>query len=303
MNTENLIRGMVNPNFDRPGVDCRRLLKVEPNFFAALKSEVLEFVERESSSNMASANHPLKSTGPYGNASVFSLYNHSGDPGDFRHNNSPFIGNKWFAKAQQYPNIDRFLRVFPEKFNFRINLLGNRSGLKPHQVYTIVPSPQRGQQVLLCRFHLPIVTNDSSYVIFRGNYHHFEAGEIYFFNNATVHTACNEGSGTRIHLVWDVVLTEEAFYNYFVGTPEETLLTRAADPTVPVLKRQPFRSYRPAFANSFYEKTNKVGIPTALLAQPINKLRGLFFKHSSLHRPSRMDIGVNALRSAVASSG
>jgi hypothetical protein len=44
-----------------------------------------------------------------------------------------------------------------------------------------------------------------------GGIYHLAPGIIYFVNHGCVHSARNGGADDRIHLVWDTLLTREAF--------------------------------------------------------------------------------------------
>jgi hypothetical protein len=58
------------------------------------------------------------------------------------------------------------------------------------------------------RFHLPVMTNAEAEVVLENNIYHFDAGNIYFFNQGCIHGARNRGHADRIHLIWDMLLTD-----------------------------------------------------------------------------------------------
>ena len=71
------------------------------------------------------------------------------------------------------------------------------------------------------RFHLPIQTNDEAELHLDGLVYQLKTGVIYLVNQGCVHAAQNHGPRTRVHLVWDSLLTEELyaflFQNRFVS--------------------------------------------------------------------------------------
>lgn len=58
---------------------------------------------------------------------------------------------------------------------------------------------------------------------------HLKAGVVYLVNHGCAHWACNEGDQRRVHLVWDVLLTREAFTFMFEEAVPGGILTRFAE--------------------------------------------------------------------------
>ena len=68
---------------------------------------------------------------------------------------------------------------------------------------------------------------------------------IYYFNQGCVHAASNPGDAPRIHLVWDQLLTPDAFALMFGGAPVPHGLLRIPNEARPVrtLARVPMPHY------------------------------------------------------------
>ena len=82
------------------------------------------------------------------------------------------------------------------------------SGLSPHKVMSI----QFGKK-FQCRFHLPVITNSSVWVMLDWRKYWLKRGIIYFFNKGSVHSAGNDSERTRYHLAWDCMLDYNMFDN------------------------------------------------------------------------------------------
>jgi hypothetical protein len=79
--------------------------------------------------------------------------------------------------------------------------------LTPHsQVY---PHKDRGL-LFECsrRFHIPITTNDQSYITVGATKLNMRQGECWEINNCATHSAQNLGKTDRVHLIVDIILNE-----------------------------------------------------------------------------------------------
>jgi len=75
------------------------------------------------------------------------------------------------------------------------------------------------------RIHLPILTNSEVLMFLDGDLYHFEEGNIYFFHNGCIHSSENNHLyEDRIHLVWDMLLTEDTFQRIFLRNHLSPLL-------------------------------------------------------------------------------
>lgn len=55
------------------------------------------------------------------------------------------------------------------------------------------------------RLHVPLLTNDGAYLLWEGVRSHLTVGRLYEINNRVLHSATNEGSALRVHLILDIM--------------------------------------------------------------------------------------------------
>jgi hypothetical protein len=55
------------------------------------------------------------------------------------------------------------------------------------------------------RIHIPLCTNDSCRQIFEDREYHLEVGKVYEINNRIMHSARNNGTEDRIHIILDLM--------------------------------------------------------------------------------------------------
>lgn len=180
-------------------------IKKEENF-TSIQNECLELYKNYKSSDVTSSSHRTYWTNPYGKANQWDLFNVDGNFDSNSGIGIKYIKNKKFHHHNKFPNLGKLIDSFPDKINFRLNLLKPGSGLGQHEEQ-IVEIYQK-KPFLRIRFHLPIQTNIKSNVFLDGEWFHYEEGKIYFFNNGCVHCAENNGDEDRLHLVWDCVYTK-----------------------------------------------------------------------------------------------
>ena len=212
--TQQILDAIRNADYREPGLSCLRVLRLDPRFFTALRTELGQLARRHRPSVVTEKTHVTNWTRPYGEAYQFSLLNASGrfEDTSVDHKHSSF--GKRFHHGEEYPTLARFIDFFPHCLNFRLNVLGPHSGLAPHEEHVTLRATS-GLIGLRARFHLPVFTNSQAEILLNGEIHHFREGVVYFFNNGCVHAARNEGSEPRTHLVWDMFLTREAFDTTF----------------------------------------------------------------------------------------
>jgi Aspartyl/Asparaginyl beta-hydroxylase len=201
-----------------PGIRCLKLLCVEPDFFAALRDEVLRLCATERPSSVGRPGHVTKWTEPYGDVLQYSLLNRSGRYDDYSSDHALSGLGKWFCDALRYPTLARLVRAFPDAINFRINVLGEGAGLSPHEEHALFET-STGTVGVRARLHLPIATNATSELVLEDEVHALATGVVHYVNQGCVHAARNAGPGPRVHLVWDVLLTEAAFDRLFGEGP------------------------------------------------------------------------------------
>jgi hypothetical protein len=214
---EQVLAGIRDGNYHRGGFRCLRLLRVEEDFFSALRGEVIRLCDDQSPSDARATDHVTNWTRPRGEVLQFSLLNSSGRCDDFSEDHSLSCFGKRFHLAARYPTVARLVQALPHVINLRVNVLGPRARLAAHEEHSIVRTDS-GAITVRARFHLPIETNAAAELILDGHAYHLEAGTVYFVNHGCVHAASN-GLLRRIHLVWDVLLTRQAYRALFEEGP------------------------------------------------------------------------------------
>lgn len=207
------IRSIADVNFNGAGPKALRLFRVKDELFDRLSGELKQLTERYSPSRVADYGHATNWTNPFGAAVQFSLLNRSGRFDDTSADHDLSLSGKSFHYAAEFPAVDELIRAFPHAVNMRLNGMGQKSGLSPHEENVVhwcgLKNPRRF--FVRVRFHLPIQTNPQALVLLDGQTFHFEERYIYFFNNGAVHSANNQGDRYRYHLVWDMLLSRETF--------------------------------------------------------------------------------------------
>jgi hypothetical protein len=207
------LRSVASVNFNGTGPKALRLFQVEAGFFEQLKTELVRLTTAYSPSQVQDYGHATNWTNPFGAAVQFSLLNRSGKFDDTSCDHNLSLTGKAFHHASEFPRVAEFIGAFPHALNMRLNGMGKKSGLSPHEENVVHwCGPKRPHQFFVrARFHLPIQTNPQAMVLLDGETFHFEERTIYFFNNGAVHSANNQGDTYRYHLVWDMLLSRETF--------------------------------------------------------------------------------------------
>lgn len=200
----NLAQQIMDADLHKGGLKTLSIKKVEN--FTGIQQDCLKIYKNFRSSDVTSRSHRTYWTNPYGKANQWDLWNTDGKFDSNEGIGIKHIKNKKFHHHNELPSLGQFIDSFPDKINFRLNLLKPSSGLGQHEEQ-IVEKYQKKPFVRV-RFHLPIQTNNLSNVFLDGEWFHYSEGNIYFFNNGCVHCAENNGNTDRLHLVWDCVLTE-----------------------------------------------------------------------------------------------
>ncbi|MFI6933864.1 aspartyl/asparaginyl beta-hydroxylase domain-containing protein [Streptomyces sp. NPDC050287] len=241
---------ILDANFHRGGLKCRRLFRVNPDFFSSVVEDAQRLVEQHLPSRVAEERHITNWTRPFGNAVQYSLLNRSGKFDDFSSDHFFTREGKRFHYAQGFPNLARFIEAFPYAYNMRLNGLGAKSGLSLHEEHVVFPTGD-GRIQIRGRFHLPLVTSRRAEMALDGDIHHFEAGSVFFFNNGCIHSAMNHGQDFRYHLIWDVAFTKEAYDGMFGHVPvpgHSDLLepVAEAEADVELVRRMAVGTYAPS---------------------------------------------------------
>jgi Aspartyl/Asparaginyl beta-hydroxylase len=221
-----VLRAIAAADAHLPGIRCLRLLEVEPSAFGELREEVLRLCESERPSRVTRPGHVTNWTGPYGDVLQYSLLSRSSRYDDYSGDHDLSCFGRRFRDERSYPRLAELIRLFPHAVNFRVNVLGPGAGLSAHEEHALFRTDDGGLGIR-ARLHLPVETNPAAELVLDGDVHSLEPRSVYFVNHGCVHWAGNGGDAPRVHLVWDVLLTREAFALLFgtaaTGTP---LLTR-----------------------------------------------------------------------------
>jgi aspartyl/asparaginyl beta-hydroxylase len=227
MNADALLNGIRDANFNEEGIRCLKLFNFDENYFKELQADVERLCRTESGSNVGEVTHITNWTRPRGEVVQFSLLNASGRYDDFRTDHDMSCFGKRFYGASRYPSIAKIIALLPHVVNCRVNLMGPGAALSPHKEHTVILT-RGGSVALRTRFHLPVFTNVDAELMLDGEIFSLEAGVVYFVNHGCVHSASNGGVENRIHLVWDTLLTREAFDFFFEETASPQPLRRLA---------------------------------------------------------------------------
>lgn len=210
MTPDHLLAGVRAADEHAGGIRCLRLHDVEPGYFDVLKADVLHICEQGTPSDVSAADHVTNWVLPFGTVMQFSLLNTTGRFDDYSTDHDMFSRAKTFAHEAEYCGLARFIALFPDAVNFRVNVLGPRSGLSPHEEHILTYAPD-GSVVAKLRFHLPVLTNAESTIVLDEKVFALEPGVTYFVNHGCIHGAVNHGTRPRVHIVWDMVLTDAAY--------------------------------------------------------------------------------------------
>jgi len=212
-----MIRWMVNGNYEKkPDFAIAKLYHLDPTFFTKLSMEVLSLICRHTPSYVTDSAHLSYWSRPEGLITQFSLLNSSGRFDDYSVDHNRSIRNKSFRFAHQYPTLAQFISLFPHAVNFRINILNEKSRFTQHQEDICFIHNQTGEPALRARFHLPIATQMDAHMFMQGFLYHFEPGTIYYFNNGCIHDGINASeTESRVHLVWDMLMTKDTYERMF----------------------------------------------------------------------------------------
>jgi aspartyl/asparaginyl beta-hydroxylase len=286
-----VLRGLARANYHKGGLKTLRLFRVEDGFFARLQEDVRRFVERHQPSEVQSGDHVTHWTKPFGAVLQFSLFNRSGRPQDTSSDHDPDPRGKRFHWPAEYPALAAFIAAFPEAANMRLNGLGTRGGLSPHEEHVV--RRQAGRACFLSvRFHLPVRTTAEAEVLLDGELFRLEEGSVFLFNNGCVHSAVNRGPEFRYHLVWDMPLTAGVFTLMFQAAPPPAAFLRrleggecAVDPAGRV-RVTDYETYGPP--RELYDRLRvaRVGLPRRLFQRAYNHvdyLRHRLFDRVALH--------------------
>lgn len=285
-----VLHGLARANYHKGGLKTLRLFRVEGGFFAELQEETLRFAQRHPPSQVQAGDHVTNWTKPFGTVVQFSLLNRSGRPDDTSADHDPDPRGKRFHWPEQYPALAALIAAFPEAANVRLNGLGTRGGLSPHEEH-VVRRQTGGACWLSVRFHLPVRTTAEAEVLLDGELFRLEEGAVFLFNNGCVHSAVNRGPELRYHLVWDMPLTARVFALMFQDAPPPAFLRRLEGSDCQVapvgrLQVADYETYGPP--RDLYDRLHvgRLGLPRRLFQRAYNDVdyvRHRLFDRVALH--------------------
>jgi hypothetical protein len=233
MSPEQILAGVRSGNYHLGGIRCLRLFKLEKSVFEEIQAEVIRLVDSEMPSRAGEQGHVTQWVKPTGRVYQYSLFNGSGRTDDFSLDHELASAGKRFHFRDKYPAIAEFVDLFPDMINFRVNVLEKDASLPPHEEHSLVRTKD-GLIGARLRFHLPVVTHDQAKLVLDGHVYVLSQGEIHLVNHGCVHSARNSGSSWRIHLVWDLLLTGNAFQCMFGANTSPELIRVPMDEWAPI---------------------------------------------------------------------
>lgn len=228
MTPRELLNGVRDGNFHEGGLRCLRLLRVHDQVFEQLKAEIALLGDREKPSDVGSRDHVTNWTRPRGEVQQYSLLNASGRASDFSGDHDLSSFGKRLHVGDDYPMLKAFIRTFPDIINFRVNALGPGARLAAHEEHSIIRT-ERDTIGACLRYHLPIVTNQRAELTLDGEVFRLDEGIVYLVNHGCVHAVRNGGHERRLHLVWDQLLTRNAYETVFGDGKDPLWGTRIRD--------------------------------------------------------------------------
>ena len=212
-NSKEVIQKIIDANFQKnPELTMLQLYNVDRAFFDKVANEVLTLIDENQPSYATKSGHASNWSKPQGTITQFSLLNVSGILDDYSTDHNLSTENKKFAYGNQYPHLKQFIALFPHATNFRINVLHEKSRFTQHEEDICIQSRITGKPALKVRFHLPILTNDQAVMVMQGDLYHYNPSTIYFFHNGCIHDGVNlSETQPRVHLLWDMLLTEDTY--------------------------------------------------------------------------------------------
>ncbi|WP_347331860.1 aspartyl/asparaginyl beta-hydroxylase domain-containing protein [Marinimicrobium locisalis] len=226
----------------RGGIRCLEVFSLAPRYFSELQREVSRYRACNPASVVSDEAHVTNWVSSSGQVRQYSLLNDSGRSDDFSSDHNLSCRHKWFFDEPHYPVLGQFINDWPDLVNFRITTLGPGAALSPHEECLLFRTQSGGVGARL-RFHLPIDTNPSAEVHLDGDVYHLREGMVYLFNQGCVHSARNLGPDTRVHLVWDSLLTTDLLEWLLYTRPSSRLMVhQVGAPTV--LRKENPGAYR-----------------------------------------------------------
>ena len=218
MTLSEIITSVSTADLEKSALRCIRLFDLAPVFFALLRQECVDLWRTERPSEVGNRGHVTHWTKPRGTVLQFSLLNRTGHFHDTSTDHDMSCLDKQFHAADRCPSLAALISSFPHSINFRMNVLSPGAALSPHRE-PVCFRARNGAVGLRLRLHLPIVTNAAAEIVLDDQVFVFQEGQIVLFNQGCVHAAANGGGTDRLHLVWDMLLTQTTAQLLFGSEP------------------------------------------------------------------------------------
>jgi hypothetical protein len=239
MRYRNFLKGLREAYEHSDGVKTLRLGRLDAAWFADIQRETAFIIENGGSSDVGAPDHVTHWTRPRGKVRQFSLFNTSGRSEDYQ-GDYGYRGNAAHKKLvfPQLKGLTRFAALFGDALrNLRLNGMGADAGLSAHEENSITPRAWGADYIV--RFHLPVFTNDRSYIYLDDERFTYREGELYFFHHGCVHAAANFGADARYHLVLDCFLDRKLFRALFPGGENRDAGFEKATPEAAIMTGEP----------------------------------------------------------------
>lgn len=207
-------------------IQLLQLLRVEPAFVQQLANDLASL--RDDHAPHRDATEKGRRLTDSGSWRVHVLYNVSGRPNDMT-DDTVTVQPKQFGGGA-YPALRRLFDAFGADMTmFNITSATPGARLVEHTdpvVFANGTSPRalehQNRQFLL-RLHVPVTTSPGDFAVFGAQRRYYEPGLLYYFNAMHAHSAVNDDSADRIHIVLDMWLTEALWRGILDPQAEEPL--------------------------------------------------------------------------------
>lgn len=209
-----LVEGLRLGDRHQGGIRCLVLRPFDPVRFGSLKTEIAQLIDVHRPSCPGRSGHVTHWAGPSGDVFQYSLWNRSGRTDDFSDDHELELPGKAFRLGGRFPIIGELAAALPDIVNMRVNVLGPGASLAAHEEHLFVRFAS-GRIAIRARFHVPVFTSPKATIVLDGDQFHLEEGLVHLVNHGCVHSAANNGSEPRVHLVWDMILTARSYAALF----------------------------------------------------------------------------------------